>query len=165
VKRTALVLATLVVGIAAVGTGSASPATAGRGVDMSCYAPAGDPEPGTAAWTERDIRNQHCASLRPVDQAASPAFGFGNLSQGASLYAEQAAEQAGRPGEPSGGITPLIPGGKAADPFRTLKRWTEAGRGRVAPVAFKALNGSTLRGHVFMPPASVPRPRPGSRAS
>jgi hypothetical protein len=84
VKRTALVLATLVVGIAAVGTGSASPATAGLGVDMSCYAPAGDPEPGTAAWTERDIRNQYCASLRPVDQAASPAFGFGNLSQGAS---------------------------------------------------------------------------------
>jgi dienelactone hydrolase len=161
VQRTVLVLASLALGVATVGTGSAAPAPVAPGVDASCYAPAGDPQPGTPEWVERDTRNQYCASLRPLDQAASPAFGFGNLSQGASLYAEQAAEQAGRPTEPSGGITPLIPGAKAADPFRTLKRWTEAGRGRVAPVAFEALNGSTLRGHVFVPPASVPRPKDG----
>ncbi len=160
-KRTVLALTAVAVAVATVGTGSAAPVAAPPGVDMSCYAPAGDPAPGTPEWVQRDAHNQYCASLRPVDQAASPAFGFGNLSQGASLYVEQAAEQAGRPAEPSGGITPLIPGGKAGDPFRTLKRWTEAGRGRVAPVAFKALNGSTLRGHVFLPPASVQRPKAG----
>ncbi len=159
VKRTALVLASLALGVAAVGTGSAAPAA--PGVDASCYAPAGNPAPGTPAWIERDTRNQYCASLRPLDQASSPAFGFGNQTQGAALYAEQAASQLSRPTDPSGGITTLVPGAKAADPFRTIKRWTEAGRGRVAPVAFTALNGSTLRGHVFVPPASVPRPKAG----
>jgi dienelactone hydrolase len=161
VKRIALVLTSLAVGIAAVGTGSAAPATAVPGVDASCFAPAGNPEPGSPEWVERDARNQYCATLRPVDQLASPAFGVGNQTQGAALYAEMLAEQAGRPTDPSGGVTTLIPGAKAADPFRTLKRWTEAGRGRVAPVAFTALNGSTLRGHVFLPPASLPRPKGG----
>lgn len=143
------------------GTGSAAPSAPPVGVDMSCYAPAGDPAPGTAAWEQRDALNQYCASLRNRDQAASPAFGFGVLGQGSTLYAEQAVEQLSDPTEPRGGITTLVPGSRAADPFRTIKRWTEAGRGRVAPVAFTAHNGSTLRGHVFVPPASVPRPAHG----
>ncbi len=158
-----IIISAAVLGLAAftVGTGSAAPATPPVGVDMSCYAPAGDPAPGTAAWVQRDAANQYCASLRPRDQVASPAFGFGNLSQGAALYAEQMVEQLSQPTQPKGGITTLIPGSKSADPFRTLKRWTEAGRGRVAPVSFSALNGSTLRGHVFLPPAHVAKPKRG----
>lgn len=157
-KRIVLSAVVLAVAVAATGTGSADPVV---GVDERCFAPAGDPEPGSAEWMERDAVNQYCASLRPRDQAASPAFGFGNLSTGAALYAEQAVDQLERPTKPKGGITTLIPGAKAADPFRSLKRWTEAGRGRVAPVSFTALNGSTLRGHVFLPPASVPKPKDG----
>lgn len=130
-------------------------------VDMSCVAPAGDPEPNTPEWVQRDTQNQYCAGLRNRDQLASPAFGFGNLTQGAALYAEQTSDQLGDPGHPRGGVTTLIPGSKSADPFRTIKRWTEAGRGRVAPVTFKALDGASLRGHVFMPPASVPKPAGG----
>jgi dienelactone hydrolase len=156
-------IAAVVLGLTAatLGSASATPTDSPTGVDMACYEPAGDPEPGTAEWLERDALNQYCASLRPRDQLLSPAFGFGNLTQGAALYAEQSVDQLSRPTEPKGGITTLIPGAKSADPFRTLKRWTEAGRGRVEPVAFSALNGATLRGHVFLPPARLPKPRSG----
>jgi dienelactone hydrolase len=136
-------------------------AQAPTGPDMSCVAPAGDPAPGSPEWIERDTRNQYCAGLRNRDQLASPAFGFGNLSQGATLYLEQTVDQAADPTHPRGGITTLIPGAKSADPFRTVKRWTEAGRGRVAPVSFRSIDGATLRGHVFVPPASIPRPASG----
>ena len=131
------------------------------GVDMGCYAPAGDPEPGTPEWVARDTENQRCATLRNRDQVTSPAFGFGNLAQGASLYVEQTVDEVSRPTDPSGGVTTRIPGAKSADPFRTVKRWQEAGRGRVAPIEFKALNGSKLRGHVWMPPASMKTPKRG----
>src|SRR5438270_6786317 len=131
------------------------------GPDMSCVAPAGDPAPNTPEWIARDTQNQYCAGLRNRDQLASPAFGFGNLTEGAGLYADQTVEQLGDPSHPRGGITTLVPGSKAADPFRTIKRWTAAGLGRVAPISFKALDGATLRGHVFEPPASIPRPKHG----
>jgi dienelactone hydrolase len=155
-----LLLASALLGLVAAtgGTGSAAPVL---GVEPLCIAPAGDPAPGSPEWIERDTVNQYCAGLRNRDQVASPAFGFGNLSQGAVLYAEQTVEQANTPTTPKGGITTLVPGAKSADPFRTVKRWTESGRGRVAPVSFPALNGATLRGHVFAPPASVPRPKDG----
>ena len=126
-----------------------------------CYAPAGDPEPGTPEWHERDTHNQYCATLRLRDQLASPAYGFGNITQGPGLYAEALAEQAQDPTHPRGGITTLVPGSHAADPFRTIERWTGAGRGRVDARQFPALNGATLRGHVFAPPASVPKPAGG----
>ena len=41
-----------------------------------CYGPAGDPEPGSAEWEERDRRNMICAALRNRDQLASPAYGY-----------------------------------------------------------------------------------------
>jgi dienelactone hydrolase len=146
-----------------IATSGSAPANAAPvlGVDMSCVAPAGDPAPNTPEWIQRDTQNQYCAGLRNRDQVASPAFGFGNLTQGASLYAEQMTDQLGDPSHPRGGITTLVPGSKSADPFRTIGRWTDAGLGRVAPVKFKALDGATLRGHVFIPPAGVPRPKHG----
>src|SRR3954469_6772610 len=131
------------------------------GPDMSCVARADDPQPNTPEWIKRDTLNQYCAGLRNRDQLLSPAFGFGNVTQGAALYAEQTTEQLSDPSHPRGGFTTLVPGSRSADPFRTIKRWTEAGLGRVAPVKFKALDGATLRGHVFLPPATVPRPKKG----
>jgi alpha-beta hydrolase superfamily lysophospholipase len=131
------------------------------GVDMQCYAPAGDPELNSPEWVQRDTINQYCAGLRIRDQLLSPAYGYGNVTQGATQYFEQWADQLADPSHPRGGVTTLVPGSKAADAFRTVKRWTELGRGRVAPVSFKGLNGATLRGHVFAPPASVKRPKRG----
>jgi dienelactone hydrolase len=131
------------------------------GVDMSCVSPAGDPAPNTPEWFQRDTLNQYCASLRNRDQLASPAFGFGNLSEGSTLYVDQTTDQLSRPTEPSGGFTTLIPGSKGADPFRSLRRWVDQGRGRVQAVSFKATDGAVLRGHVFLPPESTPKPAGG----
>jgi dienelactone hydrolase len=131
------------------------------GVDMSCVAPVGDPAPGSPEWEQRDLDNMRCASLRNRDQLANPAFGFGVATQGAAQYAEHLADELGHPADPNGGVTTRVPGATAADPFRTIKRWTDAGRGRVSPVSFAAANGATLRGHVFAPPTSMPRPAGG----
>src|SRR3954452_492491 len=131
------------------------------GVDMSCVAPAGDPAPNTPEWIQRDTQNQYCAGLRIRDQLARPAFGVANQTQGAALYADQLADQVSDPTHPRGGVTTLVPGSRAADPFRTIKRWTDQGRGRVQSVSFKGLDGATLRGHVFMPPRSMKRPKGG----
>jgi alpha-beta hydrolase superfamily lysophospholipase len=131
------------------------------GVDMQCYAPAGDPAPNSPEWIQRDTVNQYCAGLRIRDQLLSPAYGYGNLTQGATQYFEQWSDQLADPSHPRGGVTTLVPGSKAADAFRTVKRWTEMGRGRVAPVSFTGSNGATLRGHVFAPPAAVKRPGKG----
>src|SRR5436305_8960617 len=154
-----LTLLAVVAAIAIVAPGaSADPPV---GVDMSCVAPAGNPQPNTPEWIQRDTQNQYCAGLRIRDQLLNPAFGFGNLSQGPALWVEQMSDQPGDPTHPRGGTTTLIPGSRSADAFRTIRRWTEQDRGRVAPVHFKALDGATLRGHVFVPPASVPKPKRG----
>src|SRR5436309_9308074 len=145
------------VGASAAGAYAAPPV----GVDKSCLAPAGRPAPGTPEWQQRDTLNQYGATLRIRDQYLSPAFGFGNLTQGASRWVDQVSQQAGEPAHLHGGVTTLIPGSQSADPFRTLRRWTDAGRGRVAPVKFTALDGAQLRGHVFIPPAGVRKPRAG----
>jgi hypothetical protein len=131
------------------------------GPDMSCFAPAGDPAPNTPAFVARDQHNQYCASLRNRDQLNNPAFGFGNLTQGASLYIDQATLQFAEPAHLHGGITTLIPGALAADPFRTIARWTGEGRGTVVPVTFDATDGAQLRGHIFLPPQTLHRPRAG----
>ena len=120
--------------------------------NSDCYAPAGDPEPGSPAWTERDTKNQICAALRNRDQLASPAYGFAHHTAFPELHLQALAEQAQDPTNPRGGITTLVPGSRAADPFRTIARWEAAGRGTVTRVEFPFENGATLRGHVFEPP-------------
>src|SRR5689334_12065020 len=67
------------------------------GVNMQCLAPTGYPAPGSPQWRVRDTRNQTCATLRLRDQYANPAFGFGNTTQGTSLWIDQASQQAGEP--------------------------------------------------------------------
>ncbi len=131
------------------------------GVDMNCVAPAGNPAPNTAKWHARDAENVYCSTLRLRDQFANPAFGFGNTTEGASLWVDQASQQAGEPTHVHGGVTTLVPGSQAADPFRTLSRWTDQGLGEVTPVKFTSLDGAQLRGHVFTPPATVPEPKGG----
>ena len=153
------VWAALVAAMVFAGPAAAEPLV---GVDKGCWAHAeSDPAPGTPEWRQRDAHNQYCATLRVRDQVLSPAYGFGNVTQGAELYAEQWIDRLSEPTQPRGGITTLVPGAKSADAFRTIKRWVKAGRGRVAPVEFEALNGSTLRGHVWAPPAGAKKPRKG----
>jgi dienelactone hydrolase len=176
--RTSLLAATAVT-MAAAGLAVAAPAstapTAGLlappvGVDTRCFGPAGHPDPQVSSdgtptnpeWILRDQINQYCATLRIRDQLASPAFGYGNLTVGGGLYAAQAQEQlADGPGHLHGGITTLVPGSQGADPFRSVDRWQRLTGGRAIPVKFRALDGAQLRGHVWMPPKSVPKPRGG----
>ena len=129
--------------------------------NSDCYAPAGNPAPGSAEWDERDRRNQICAALRNRDQVASPAYGYAHNTAFPELTVNALAEQALDPTNPRGGITTLVPGSRAADPFRTIARWEEAERGTVTRVEFPFENGATLRGYVFEPPASVPEPAGG----
>jgi dienelactone hydrolase len=140
------------------------------GVDTRCFAPAGHPDPQpdgnghptNPAWIERDAINQYCATLRIRDQLDSPAFGYGDLTIGAQLWAQQAQEQAGDgPSHVHGGITTLIPGSQGADPFRSVDRWEQLTGGRVTRVKFTSLDGAQLRGHLWLPPKSIPRPKRG----
>jgi hypothetical protein len=140
------------------------------GVDPQCFAPAGHPDPQpdsngqptNPAWIQRDEINQYCALLRIRDQLDSPAFGYGNLTVGGQMYAQQAQEQgADGPDHVHGGITTLIPGSQGADPFRSVDRWQQLTGGRAIRVKFTSLDGAQLRGHIWLPPKSVPRPRGG----
>jgi dienelactone hydrolase len=131
------------------------------GFDPTCWGPVADAEPGTPEWTRRDNENQRCATVRLRDQMTHPAYGFSVATEGADLYADRWLDQIGDPEHPRGGVTTLVPGSQAADAYRTVKRWVAAGRGRVAEVEFPSLNGSTLRGHVWAPPASAKRPKRG----
>jgi dienelactone hydrolase len=152
------------------GPGTGTPSAPPVGVDPQCFAPAGHPDPqvdaaGTPtnpAWIRRDVVNQYCATLRIRDQLASPAFGYGNLTLGAQLWADQAQQQAADgPGHVHGGVTTLVPGSQAADPFRSIDRWQHLTGGRAVPVTFRSSDGAQLRGHVWLPPRSVHRPTSG----
>jgi hypothetical protein len=140
------------------------------GVDAQCFAKTEriDPQLNSAgvatnpAWIERDQINQMCATERIRDQLNNPAFGIGNLSEGAQLYAAQWEEQlADGPGHLHGGLTTQIPGALGADPFRTIDRWQQLTGGRAIAVKFPSSDGAQLRGHVWLPPKSVPAPPDG----
>jgi dienelactone hydrolase len=145
--------------VAALGS-SLVPARAASPV-FDCVGPAGDPAPGTDAWRQRDLANQYCATERLDDQHANPSFGVAFATQTPGLYAEQTAAMALDPTHPHASLGQTVPGGTTADPFRTIDRWTGAGRGRVTPIQFPASDGALLNGFVFEPPPTVPGPYPG----
>ena len=58
-------------------------------------------------------------------------------------------------------LAQFVPGGSTTDPFRTIERWTAAGKGRVDSISFPASDGATLNGYIFRPPASKAGPYPG----
>jgi len=130
------------------------------GVTPDCVGPAGDPAPGSQAWTLRDEENQYCATERLQDEYGSPAFGSTFWSETPGMYASQNLAMAEQPGHLHLTLAQVIPGGTTTDPFRTLARWTAAGRGRVQPISFPATDGATLNGYLFEPPASVAGPYP-----
>jgi dienelactone hydrolase len=135
---------------------------AGGGVSAAdCLGPAGDPAPGTQAWQQRDYVNQYCATERLLDEYGSPAFGTTFWSETPSIYADQNVAMLTNPAHPHVTLAQVVPGGTTTDPYRTIDRWTSAGRGRVDAVSFPADDGATLNGYLFRPPASVKGPYPG----
>ena len=153
-------VAALVAVIAA--AGAMTPVSAGNSPSaIDCVGPAGNPQPGTQAWQQRDLANQYCATERLQDELANPAFGAVFSSQTPGMYAGQNLAMLQQPTHPHLTLAQFIPGGTTADPFRTMSRWTDAGRGRVQAISFPAKDGAQLNGYVFEPPASVPGPYPG----
>ncbi|MCU1591556.1 MAG: hypothetical protein JWP11_2812 [Frankiales bacterium] len=172
--RTALAIAAVIAALggpqAFAGSATMTLPTPPVGVDAQCFTPTGriDPKPdanGTPTnpdWLLRDQVNQYCATLRVRDQAASPAFLYGNSSKGNALYLAQLQEEiADGPGHVHGGLTTQIPGALAADPYRTVDDWQQRTGGRVLPVSFPASDGATLRGHIWLPPKGARRPAGG----
>ncbi|MCU1594177.1 MAG: hypothetical protein JWO12_1569 [Frankiales bacterium] len=150
-------------------TASAPAAVPVTSIDKDCFAPQVRLDPkvvnGVAtnpAWLARDAANQYCATLRIRDQAASPAYGTGNLTLGAQLYGQKAQEQlADGPGHLHGGLTTLVPGSQSADAFRSVEAWEKLTGGTVTRVTFTSSDGARLHGHLWMPPKSLPKPRAG----
>ena len=128
------------------------------GPSVDCTGPAGNPVSGSTAWTLRDVDNQYCATRRLVDELDSPAFAAAFASQTPSIFTDQTVAQLGSPGHLHASLGQLVPGGTTADPFRTVARWTAAGRGRVSPISFTSSDGALLNGYLFEPPL---RGRPG----
>ena len=128
---------------------------------VDCVAPAPNPAPGSAAWRQRDLQNQWCATQRQQDELANPAAGLTGLQHTATAYPSQVLSQAGEPTRPRTGLAQWIPGATNGDPYRTPEQWTGAGRGRITDISFISSDGAKLVGHVFEPPASVPGPYPG----
>jgi len=155
--------------VAAAPLALATPTSPPVGVDAQCFAHATRIDPqvqnGFAtnpAWIQRDQVNQACATLRIRDQLLNPAYGNGNLSEGAQLYAAEWQEQiADGPGHVHGGMTTKIPGALASDPFRVIDRWQKVTGGRAIEVKFRASDGAQLRGHIWLPPKSEPVPAGG----
>jgi dienelactone hydrolase len=139
----------------------AAPAHAVPSQVVDCQAPAGDAEPGTQAFDDRDRANMLCATERLDDEFGNPAFGFAFNTQTPGKYAGQNLAMLMDPAHPHLTLGQLVPGGSTTDPFRTLERWTAAERGRVEPISFAATDGATLNGHLFRPPAGVAGPYPG----
>lgn len=75
--------------VLAVSAGAGQPANAQESVGaIDCVGPAGDPEPGTPAWYERDLENQYCAEQRHLDKLTHPTNLLPANELGADVYRE-----------------------------------------------------------------------------
>jgi hypothetical protein len=144
----------------------ANATSVGTSVDQDCFSAADnhiDPDvqggvPTNPAWILRDALNVYCSTLRLRDQAASLSFGYGSVADGSALWLDQLGQQVTDGlGHIHGGVTTLVPGSQAADPFRTITAWEQLTGGTVNPVSFTSLDGAVLRGNIFMPPPGTPR--------
>jgi dienelactone hydrolase len=146
---TALALAAAVPAMAAPATQEVPPDTT-AGV---CDQYAGDPDPGTPAWTARDLNNVGCSYQRRVDAQTSPAFASKSAQQTAvevEEFASTLAEWAAEPNRVHANCC-TSPQAKVADPFRSPEEWAASGRGRQLKFSIINRNGAKLRARLFAP--------------
>src|SRR4051794_35814708 len=79
---------------------------------VDCVGPAGDPEPGSQAWQQRDQENQYCATERLQDEMVNPAFGAMFWSQTPGMYAAQNVAMLQQPTHPHVSLAQFVPGGQ-----------------------------------------------------
>src|SRR5436309_1381822 len=114
--------AVLVVSLAAASSAGGQQSSA-----IACTGPAGDPQTGTAAWSQREQENDYCGEQREVDTSNNPLF----------VARSSALEAAG------GGMV-------QEDPFRDPAEWNGV-RGRYQQISFTDSDGQTLPGAIFRP--------------
>ena len=137
------------------------PATAPFGV-------AGDPEPGTPAYYQRDAANVAHMTGRTRDQLTNPGYHARLAAATGPTFTANLEDQALHPTHPIVSLSQLVPGGRAADVYR--RDWAQQGRGIVVPVEYTNRDGVRIQGEVWGPTqpftdpvtgAQVDRPYPG----
>jgi len=159
-RRLLAALATLLGGVAlalaSALPGGAAPATQPVPPNTEpgvCDEYAGDPDPGTPAWTARDLNNVGCSYQRRADAQASPAFQSKTAQQTAVEIAEftsTLAEWAAEPNRIHANCC-TSPQAKVADPFRSPEEWAAARRGRQLKFSIINRNGAKIRARLFAP--------------
>jgi dienelactone hydrolase len=129
---------------------------------IDCQAPAGEAEPGTQEFQQRDFANMLCATERIDDMEGNPAFAAAFAQETPGKFADQhVAMLTEDTTDPHLTLAQFVPGGSTTDPYRTLTRWEASGRGQVEEISFRATNGAKLNGHIFLPPEGVTGRLPG----
>lgn len=101
---------------------------------IDCVGPAGEAEPGTPEWEQRDLENRYCARQGTRDTLTNPAFW---AALGESYPANASTDLR---------AYPLA----SRDPFRAPQRWNEK-RGRYDITTFTNGDGASQRLTVFRP--------------
>ncbi len=139
---------------AALALAGARGAIAQEGQPLVCDAYAGDPEPNTQEWSERDANNVACGHQRYVDAEQSPAFQAKFQEQVAIEEIEFATvtlpEWAAEPNRIHANCC-TSPQSKVGDPFRSYEEWADAGRGRHLKFYFINNGGAKLRARLLAP--------------
>jgi dienelactone hydrolase len=105
--------------------------------EPDCTGPAGDPQPGTPAWYQRENDNAWCGEQRFRDTSTNPAYAEAKAEADARNVAE-------------------VP----EDPFRDPPLW-QGKRFRYEHVSFASPSGQQLPGYLFRPLAGDRPPYPG----
>jgi dienelactone hydrolase len=122
-----------------------------------------EPEPGTPAYLQREAANAAYALGRQRDQLTNPEFAAAFTASTVQTYPEGVARQLRQPLSPIVSLGQVVPGGRAADPFRTT--WAEDGRGTRTPISFQNRYGATIRGSLWAPPLPFTDPVTGRSGS
>jgi dienelactone hydrolase len=122
-----------------------------------------EPEPGTPAYLTREAENSSYALGRQRDQLTNPAFAAAVTASTVQTYPEGLARQLRQPLSPIVTLGQVVPGARAADPFRTT--WAEDGRGTRTPISFENRYGATIRGSLWAPPLPFTDPVTGRSTS
>ncbi len=141
-------------GTAILPASAAVPTSSPTVAPVVCGKYAGDPAPGTPAWTARDLTNVACSYQRHVDAQTSPAFLAKQAEQIAIENTEfatvTAPEWAAEPNRLHANCC-TSPESKVGDPFRSPEEWASAGRGRQVKFSFINRNGAKLRARLYAP--------------
>jgi dienelactone hydrolase len=108
-----------------------------------------DAEPGTQAWYQRDVDNMVRGHGRLQDQYTNPAFHQELQWATLDTFTDNVIDQGTHPDRPIVTLGQWVPGGRAADPYRTT--WEQDGRGVQVPFEYHNRYGARITGNVWAP--------------